>query len=152
MRLVAILALAALVAGCIQAPASVTDATLPLDDVLAFLVADHDHLDPTQHAAALGLTQVAHDVLDIGGRGPRTFGEIDIVGDLAVVAVLQPTGGFVTIDISDPAAPKPLAFYEAGATYAGDVKLSPDGRFAFVGANGLYAEDAILRDPLLLPT
>ncbi|HET6403079.1 MAG TPA: hypothetical protein VFH78_00405 [Candidatus Thermoplasmatota archaeon] len=152
MRLVLLVALATLVAGCVQVPGAVTEADLPVDDLLFFLAADHDHLDPLQHAAALGLAQLAHDPLDLDGTGPRTFGEIDIVGDIAVVAVLQPTGGFVSVDISDPAAPKPLAFYQAGATYAGDVKLSPDGRYAFVGANGLYAQDRILENPLLAPT
>lgn len=148
-----LVALAAVVAGCVQAPGSLTEnAAVPLDEVLSFLAADHDHLDPLQHAASLALTQIAHDPLDIDGAVPRTFGEIDIVGDIAVVGVLQPTGGFVSVDISDPAAPKPLAFYEAGATYAGDVKLSPDGKYAFVGANGLFAQDQVVTDPLLAPT
>lgn len=152
MRLVLIVATVALIAGCVQVPTSITDASVLPDDVLEVLVADHDHLDPLQHASSRALTQLAHDALDIEADAPRTFGEIDIVGDLAVVGVLQPTGGFVTIDISDPAMPKPVGWYEAGATYAGDVKLSPDGKYAFVGANGLFAEDSILSNPLSAPT
>lgn len=151
MRLVLLVALAA-VAGCVQAPASLTEADLAVPDVLNVLVPDHDHLDPALHASARAIAQLAHDPLEIGGDSPRTFGEIDIIGDLAVLGVLQPTGGFVTVDISDPAAPKPLGWFEAGATYAGDVKLSPDGKLAFVGANGLFAEDQILGAPLLAPT
>lgn len=142
----------AAVAGCVELDAPDTASTGVVDDLYAFLDPEHDHLDPTLHEAALNLDLLAYSTLDIDASEPRTFGELDVVGDLAVVAVLQPVGGFVTVDVSDPANPKQLAYHEAGLAYAADVKLSPDGKHAFLAVNGPFARDRVAEDPTLAPT
>lgn len=154
--ILSILVVSVPLAGCIDLPtvetAAEQDVQAALSRVLDILQDEHDHLDPTLHEAAWNLDLVAHLPLNDGLGHTLSFGELDVVGDLAVVAVLQPIGGLVTIDVSDPSAPTVLGYHWAGASYAGDVKLSPDGRFAFLALNGGYAWDEVERDPKLAPT
>jgi len=74
---------------------------------------EHDHLDVTQHRFSCRMEQVAFDSLEktFGDRPERVLGEMDVKGNLAVVAVAYPHSGFLLYDISDAAAPKLLSFY-----------------------------------------
>lgn len=110
---------------------------------------DHDHADPAQHAFECRLAAVSS--LDLSELVPQPilFGEIDVAGDLAVVALTFADSGFVTLDVSDPAAPTPLARFRGPACETktdldcgADVKLSPDGRFAFLALQRSRRGDA----------
>ena len=109
----------------------------------------HDHLDPLQHQFACGMVQVAFDSLEVelAERPDVTLGEMDVKGDLAVVAVAYPESGFLLFDVSDPAQPGFLSWYRSaqceGVAVDVDcgafVDLSPDGQYVFISKQQISA-------------
>jgi hypothetical protein len=102
----------------------------------------HDHLDPAQHRFACRMEQVAHDSLlvELGERQDVVLGEMDVKGDLAVVAVAYPESGFLLFDVSNPAQPGFLSWYRSAACEdqaidvdcGAFVDLSPDLSTVFI--------------------
>jgi hypothetical protein len=109
----------------------------------------HDHLDPLQHQFACGMVQVAFDSLqvELAERPDVTLGEMDVKGDLAVVAVAYPESGFLLFDVSNPAQPGFLSWYRSaqceGVAVDVDcgafVDLSPDGQYVFISKQQISA-------------
>jgi hypothetical protein len=110
----------------------------------------HNHRDPAQHRFACRLQQVAYLPLieELGERPDVVFGEMDVKADIAAVSITYPTAGAVFFDVSDPAKPKFLDFYEgreceqsALAVNCGAfVDLSADGKLAFIAVQTLGIE------------
>ena len=109
----------------------------------------HDHLDPLQHQFACRMVQVAFDSLqvELAERPDVTLGEMDVKGDLAVVAVAYPESGFLLFDVSNPAQPGFLSWYRSaqceGVAVDVDcgafVDLSPDGQYVFISKQQISA-------------
>ena len=73
----------------------------------------HDHLKTGQHKFECGATKVFFDDL-VDELSPRTevvTGEMDVKGNLMVIAVAYPESGFLLYDVSNPASPKFLSHY-----------------------------------------
>ena len=100
----------------------------------------HDHNDRAQHRFACGVSEVAS--LDLANivPDPVYFGELDVAGNRAAITIAYPRGGFVLFDISDHPHPRILSRFNGPPCdtvvrdydCAADVKLSPDGRYAFL--------------------
>ncbi|MGH2831038.1 MAG: LVIVD repeat-containing protein [Actinomycetota bacterium] len=99
----------------------------------------HDHTDAAQHGFACRVRTLAS--LDLRGAipEPMLFGEIDAAGTTVAMATAFPQAGFVLLDVSDPARPALLSRYRdarcetrSDLDCGADVKLTPDGRFAFL--------------------
>ena len=106
----------------------------------------HDHLDITTHKFSCGATKVFFDPLDkVLGDRPIVTGEMDVKGDLMVIATAYPESGFLLYDIKDPTKPVLLSHYrgeeceqvlidiDCGAY----VNLSPDGKQVFISVQQL---------------
>jgi hypothetical protein len=102
----------------------------------------HDHTDIDQHRFACEMQTVAFESMaeQFKARPDVVFGEMDVKGDLAVVAIAYPESGFVLFDISDTSNPKFLSWYRGdeceGLAIDVDcgafVDLSPDGKRVYV--------------------
>lgn len=148
-----------LVAGCIDPAAEDEDGQeAPLiepadQDVLwameDVLTVDHDHNEPAGHPGFLYNAKNANHLwLDEDGLEPVSIGELDIRDQYAFVATFNPHAGFVIYDLEDPANPEFVGRYDAGTSYAADVKVTDDARWAFVATE----PEAIFRgtgEPLL---
>jgi len=139
------LAAAVVLAGCLGAQTEpvndepVTANEKPFVDPIIDAATGHDHSDPAQHALftesmrKLGYTSLGETENTTRG----TYGEIDIAGDTAFVAVLGDGGetpGVLTLDITDRVHPKVLSFTPVPFTRLADVKADPSGDYFFVGA------------------
>ncbi|HVL89759.1 MAG TPA: hypothetical protein VM841_05940 [Actinomycetota bacterium] len=100
----------------------------------------HDHADPAHHRFQCGLRAVAS--LDLRDTVPdaQMFGELDIAGEILVMATTFPDAGFVLFDISDPLSPAVLSRFRGPACETktdvdcgADVKITPDARYVFIG-------------------
>lgn len=105
------------------------------------VIAAHDHLDAASHDLAAGLELVGFaDARELLGAETARLSDIQIHGDLAAVAVNGrgggSSGGFVLLDVSDPAQPRFVARYRSGSEDNWYTKFSADGRFVFLTANG----------------
>ena len=102
----------------------------------------HDHLDINQHRFRCRMEQVAFNSLTevFAARPDVVLGEMDVKGDLAVVAVAYPEAGFLLFDVSDSANPELLSWYRGdeceGTVIDVDcgafVDLSPDGKRVYI--------------------
>ena len=102
----------------------------------------HDHLAIDQHRFKCEMETVAFDAMteQFEARPDVVFGEMDVKGDLAVVAIAYPESGFVLFDVSDSSKPKFLSWYRGdeceGLAIDVDcgafVDLSPDGKRVYV--------------------
>ncbi|HEX9696069.1 MAG TPA: hypothetical protein VGB64_07135 [Actinomycetota bacterium] len=99
----------------------------------------HDHDDPTQHRFECRLRAAATLDLRDAVPEPQMFGELDIAGDIVVMATTFPDAGFVVFDISDPLAPQLLSRFRgphcetaSDLDCGADVKVTPDARYAFL--------------------
>jgi hypothetical protein len=109
----------------------------------------HDHLDPAQHRFACRMEQVAYDSLkvELAEREDIILGEMDVKGDLAVVATAYPESGFLLFDVSRPEQPGFLSWYRSAACEdtGGDVDcgafvdLSPDLSTVFISKQSITA-------------
>lgn len=127
---------ALLAAGCVATPDPIDPQSAV--DFVDPIIEQHDHTDPAAHAMwTPNMEKLAH--LGLGenedeARG--TYGEIDIHGDRAYVAVLGDAGetpGFVIVDIAERAAPKLLSFMPSPGTRVADVKGEPTNTYLFLG-------------------
>jgi hypothetical protein len=136
--LLALVAVALLAPGCVvppPAPASGAQAASGWA-----LPASHDHKDPAAHSLAVGLRQVSFvDLRTLLAGEPGRASDVQFHGDLAAVAVNGGSGGFVLLNVSDPAHPRVLSRYRSGSEDNWYTKFSPDGRFVFLTANGNFA-------------
>ncbi|MDQ5808783.1 MAG: hypothetical protein M3320_08920, partial [Actinomycetota bacterium] len=73
----------------------------------------HDHTDINQHRFKCEMEQVAFEAMTdvFEARPDVVFGEMDVKGDLAAVAIAYPESGFVLFDVSDSSKPKFLSWY-----------------------------------------
>ena len=102
----------------------------------------HDHTDIDQHRFQCDMQQVAFEAMteQFSARPDVVFGEMDVKGDLAVVAIAYPEAGFVLFDVSDSSKPKFLSWYRGdeceGLAIDVDcgafVDLSPDGKRVYI--------------------
>lgn len=101
---------------------------------------DHDHANPAHHRLECGLESVAFRGLEGLVPEPTQFGEVDVAGGIAVMALAYPEAGFIVFDVSDPQNPRALARFRGprceevviDVDCGADVKLRPDGRTAFL--------------------
>jgi hypothetical protein len=103
---------------------------------------EHDHEDISQHRFACNLRQTAfNSLVDIvGDRPDLVMGEMDVKGDLAVVAVAYPESGFLLFDVKDSANPKFLSWHRGDrcedkfndVDCGAFVDLSPDGKRVYI--------------------
>lgn len=135
-------AISGLSAAGVAAPAQPRECSQPEADPMP-QGAGHDHADPTQHRFECGLRAAATLDLKNAVPEPELFGEIDVAGDIGVMATTFPQAGFVVLDLSDPAAPVVLSRFRGGACNprvdidcGADVKLTPDARYAFLAVQG----------------
>ena len=138
-------------AGCVAPGADVDTAAAPAayEDPL---VEQHDHTDPALHAFStpnvhqLGFTALGEEPNKTRG----TYGEIDVHGDTAYVAVLGDGGetpGFLVVDIAERASPKVVSFTPSPGTRIADVKGEPTNKWVFVGGErgGPTSPNRVLR-------
>src|SRR5919109_920274 len=99
----------------------------------------HDHADPAQHDFACEVTLVAARDLAKEIPQPTQFGEIDVAGNLLVMATPFPRAGVVVFDVSDPRNPVFRSWFrstecelETDYDCGADVKLHPTKRLAFL--------------------
>jgi len=103
---------------------------------------EHDHEDINQHQFRCNLRETAFNSLTevLGDRPDIALGEMDVKGDLAVVATAYPESGFLLFDVKDSANPKFLSWHrgdECEGTFAdvdcgAFVDLSPDGQRVYI--------------------
>lgn len=138
---VLLLVAVAVVAGCVSGPqVPAADAPDPpvaqtdlLDAIEAALSPDHDHADPALHAgASFGAKEVWRSELADDGARRAPVTEFDVHEGRAYVATVNPRAGMVVLDLADPAAPVQVGRYDAGVAFVSDVKVSSDGRWAFL--------------------
>lgn len=134
---------AALIIPTGPAPAQTSDCSAPASDDPLPDGDGHDHADPTQHRFECALRAVATLDLKDAVPEPELFGEIDLAGDIAVMATTFPEAGFVVLDVSDPATPVVLSRFRGekcnikiDIDCGADVKLTPDARYAFLAVQG----------------
>ncbi|HEX8206376.1 MAG TPA: hypothetical protein VF587_09990 [Solirubrobacteraceae bacterium] len=102
----------------------------------------HDHTDINQHRFQCDMEVTAFEAMveQFGARPDVVFGEMDVKGDLAVIATAYPEAGFVLFDVSNSAKPKFLSWYRGdeceGLAVDVDcgafVDLSPDGKRVYI--------------------
>jgi hypothetical protein len=108
----------------------------------------HDHLDITKHDFACRMSKVFFDPLTevLKDRPDIVLGEMDVKGNLMVVATAYPESGFLLYDISNPASPKFLSHYrgEECENVVNDtdcgayVDLSPDLKRVYISVQQIY--------------
>jgi hypothetical protein len=123
--------------------------------------AGHDHASNAHHGFACGLAVAAFRELKDLVPEPTMFGEVDIAGDIAVMATSFPEAGFVVFDISDPVNPVAESRFHGpnceqvvyDIDCGTDVKLSPDGTAAFLSTQYLTRVPGAPQNPesLLAP-
>lgn len=126
-----------LVSGCVGVPEDVASDAAVGALFLDPIADDHDHASFAEHALATpSMHLIGHTTMSEDGKPFSYIGEMDTFGDLTVVQVLGRGSmpGFVVIDTSDPAAPKPIGRAQMPYSYVVDVKWSPDGKFVFAAA------------------
>lgn len=109
----------------------------------------HDHSDPSLHTSAHNLELLGHTPIWDPGTAPGLPGgyfELAIAGDWALVSNMGPQRGFSIVDISDPAAPRPVSAFHVteaspappvGAGSHWDVSVFPGGDLAVLSAQAL---------------
>jgi hypothetical protein len=98
----------------------------------------HEHHVRDLHTNSYGLELVGYSPLNEGLEAHVFSGgfiEVDVNNDTAVVASLTGGRAFTLVDISDLSAPKTIShFYSSNDNW--DVRISDDGRYAFLGCQG----------------
>ena len=144
--------LVVLVAGCLAPVETIAPAApVPsLDDVLP-IVQDHDHSDAALHEGIAGFELVGwHNGFSDDGTWPTEGGsvnELAMHGTHAFLARSGPQGGFVVLDVSDPAAITKIGAFDGEGT--ADIDLSFDGLWAFASTQRTVpAAGALVSSPL----
>jgi hypothetical protein len=107
-----------------------------------------DHLDITRHNFSCRMNKVFFDPLTevLKDRPDMVLGEMDVKGNLMVIATAYPESGFLLYDISNPAQPKLLSHYrgEECENVVNDtdcgayVDLSPDLKRVYISVQQIY--------------
>lgn len=155
MRVIALLlALAAILAGCVTAPADV-DPQATLGAFVDPIVDDHDHSLFTEHnLSTASMSLVGWTPMGEDGNPYSYIGEMDTRGNLTVVQVLGRGSmpGFVVLDTTDPANPAPVGRADMPYSYVVDVKWSPDGKYVFAASQAMTnrqrSEQSVAEDPV----
>jgi hypothetical protein len=117
------------------------------------VVLDHDHNDAALHTGSHNLELVAWSSLGVtlGGNGFANF-VLHHTADnrtLAFVAVDgDAEGGFTVADVTDPLHIQVLGGYRTAGSGFQEVRVSPDGRHAFLNVQAVPSPTAIAGDPL----
>lgn len=145
MKLLSILLLVPLLAGCIGADDATNESPVmqtPPEEAIPF-GEGHDHGDPEQHRASNGATLLDTDNLQrFGASVDQVVGAhaADVHENTLVVAVNAGESGggqqgFHVFDITNPKDLVHVAFWDAGTEVNGDrtIALSEDGETVFIG-------------------
>ena len=107
-----------------------------------------DHLDIHKHDFSCRMPKVFFDPLTevLKDRPDMVLGEMDVKGNLMVIATAYPESGFLLYDISNPASPKLLSHYrgEECENVVNDtdcgayVDLSPDLKRVYISVQQIY--------------
>lgn len=108
----------------------------------ALLKADHDHTKVHGHEHVENFDLVGYNPLIGTKEEPSSYADVDIHNTTAVVSTKLPQGGFVLVDVSEPARPEVLSFYESGPNYQPDAKFGPHGDHVFIATHGGVATGA----------
>ena len=133
----AVVLLSAALAGCLgPATEAVAPQSLPTADDLdlaALLEVDHDHADVLLHTVlSPNVATAAFDDLALDGAPSDANTALDVAAGIAVLGMAGKTSGMVVVDVADPAAPVVLSRFLVPNTYGADVKITPDGKTAFL--------------------
>lgn len=113
---------------------------------------EHDHTDASLHRGAHNLEQVAWSPLgvELGGHGFANFVLLERDGrTLAFVAVDgDADGGFAVADVTDPAHIQVLGQYRAPGSGFQEVRVTPDGRWAFQNVQEIPGAPSGMGGPL----
>jgi hypothetical protein len=99
------------------------------------------HQIPELHGGHLNLELLDHTIMDDGLIGPASgFTEVHVVGDLAIVSSLLGSRGLTILNVSDPSDMRVLShIYNLDDNW--DSRISPDGKYVFLGCQGSTAFD-----------
>jgi len=140
--LLAAVALAALLSGCLQSgshPGAAAADPARLDPFVNPITLGHDHKDFAQHLLSNNVDLVGHSYLDPTGGNvtPGGLGEIEVAGDYAFVAVFGK--GFAVVDMKDPTHPRlagmgliPTPATPVVGHYTADIKVDANGDWVFL--------------------
>lgn len=154
------LTLAALAAGAPAASAADGSCTAAAKDAMP-AGEGHDHQNIGQHGFLCGLEQTAFLPLvkELADEPQAYLGEMDVKGDIAVVAVAFPESGFLVFDVKNPAQPVFKSWYRGSKCEAvvididcgAFVDLSADGKTAYLSVQSLSAVPSAPPDPGVRP-
>lgn len=139
-RALALVVLLAL-AGCVT-PAPATPPGAGSAAFLDPIIEDHEHSDLAAHALSTpNMEMLGHSSLGDDAVSFEGFGEMDVHGDLGVVAAVtqgqDPNGAIILVDLQDPANLTRLGYATIPeAAHPLDVKLDEKGEFAYASATG----------------
>lgn len=136
-----------LLAGCLAAPSpdAAPGPAAPADLLASPLLDEHDHADPALHALqTASFAKLGHHALgENASSALGSYGELDVQGDFAFVAVTGDAGevpGFIVVDLTARDAPVPVSFTATPPTRVADVKATADAATLFVGAQTITPE------------
>ena len=119
----------------------------PVPDFDFSKVVDPDHANhqlPMLHAGGHGLSLVGHasigDLLPATTRGSIT--QVDVWGDYAAVSGMEGGLAFAIVDVTDPAAPKPVSWWPSAAD-GWTARFSDDGQYVFYGCQMFPAQPGV---------
>lgn len=104
------------------------------------IIEDHEHSDLAAHNLSTpSMEMLGHSSLGDEEMAFTSFGEMDLFGDLGVVAAAtlgeNPNGAIVLVDLSDPASPTRLGYATIpDAAHPLDVKFDESGRYVYASA------------------
>ena len=136
MRILPVLLLLVLLAGCISTSPASTVATKPeptAADIGAPIEQNHDHTDPALHKHILNLERVAvlngHD----GQPAPNgeAYAETAVKNGYAYLTRYGPESGIAIFDVHDLEHPKMVGSVRLDEGFEPDVEISDDGNWAF---------------------
>lgn len=108
----------------------------------------HDHTDPTHHQDSYNMELVTWDSLgvELGANGFANF-VFHITDDEELLFIAidgDEYGGFLIVDIEDPANPQVLGDYWIRGTSVQEVRVTPDGNWAVMNVQHISSVDDLL--------
>ncbi|HLF15831.1 MAG TPA: hypothetical protein VI796_00115 [Candidatus Thermoplasmatota archaeon] len=131
---IALLAIAALVAGCLSGGDSDSVDYGAIERAIgAPVVEGHDHLDPSLHQGSYNLERTALLTGEEGRARQETefFVETAVKGGYAYLCRTGPDQGLVVFDVADIERPKQVGYLKLEAGYEPDIEVSDDGHWGF---------------------
>lgn len=100
---------------------------------------EHDHAAAVGHDLAVGLEPAGFaDLRALLGAAPGRASDLQFHGGLATMTVNGGAGGFLLLDLSDPAHARVVGRYRSGSEDNWYTKWSNDGRLVYLTANGNF--------------